>query len=93
MDKGPLVDETKCSARLDVANGLLPREIELALLALMLGMKVCRLVFLVEHSHDDSEEHGDDWHVLESSVVRSSTLPGSGGDRIFPCNSIGGSAS
>ncbi len=40
----------------------LPGEVELGLLTLMLGVKMRRIVFLVEHSHDDAKEHRDNRH-------------------------------
>ena len=57
---------------MDVADRHFAGKIELALLALMLGMEVARFVFLVVHPDDDSEEHGNDGHGLS---IASSTTP------------------
>src|SRR3990172_1880758 len=48
---------------MDVADRHLTVEIELPSLTLVLSMKVCRLVLVVEHPNYDSEENRDKWHV------------------------------
>src|SRR3990170_4430263 len=48
---------------MDVADCHLTVEIELPSLTLVLSMKLCRLVLVVEHPNYDSEEHRDNWHV------------------------------
>ena len=48
---------------MDVADCHLTVEIELSSLTLVLSMKVCRLVLVVEHPNYDSEEHRDNWHA------------------------------
>ena len=55
--------ELSRSLRVNVSNHHLAGEVELALLALMLRVKVSGLMFLVEHADDDSEEDSDDRHV------------------------------
>lgn len=44
-------------------------EIELAVLSLMLGVKMPRLVFPIEHPDDDAEEDRDHGHAGEYTVV------------------------
>ena len=70
MKDSPLSNEPERGLRRDVADGHCACEIELAVLALMLGVEVFRLMLAMEHPNDDAEEHSDDRHVVEYSVVR-----------------------
>lgn len=58
----PLANQPQRRFRLNVADDHLTAEVELAVLALMLGVEVCRGMFLVVHPHDDSEEGRNDRH-------------------------------
>lgn len=69
MKVSPLANQIKGVPRRDVANNLVPVEVELALLSLVLGVEVLRLVLLVVHPDHDAEEDGYDGHAREYSVV------------------------
>ncbi len=72
MKDGPFSDQSQRRPRLNISHGHLASEIELALLALMFGVKMQRFVFLVVHPDDDSKEHRNDRHALS---MASSTGP------------------
>jgi len=56
----PLPDQGQRVLRGDVADDLVPVEVELPLLRLVLRVKMPRLVLLVLDPDDDAEEHRDD---------------------------------
>jgi len=56
MKRRPLLDKASSGTRGDTANQKLPREGELGMLTLILGMEVGRFMVPVEHPDDDPEE-------------------------------------
>src|SRR5712692_3301520 len=60
MQDCPLANQPQRRRRLDVAHEHSTAEVKLALLALVLGVKVRRVMLLVKHPNDDSEEDRDD---------------------------------
>ena len=58
----PLANQLQRRFRVNVADDHLTAEVELAVLPLMLGVEVCRVVLLVVHPHDNAEERRDDGH-------------------------------
>ena len=58
----PASNQSPSGFGMKLSGHQLPGEVELGLLTLMLGVKMRRIVFLVEHSHDDAKEHRDNRH-------------------------------
>ena len=59
MKSGPFQDEPARCPRLNIACDHLTAKIKFALLVLVLGMKVRRVMLAVEHPDHDSKEKGD----------------------------------
>ncbi len=63
MKRRSFSDKAQRCSRLDISDDHLSVQIELGLLALVLRMEVRRLMLLVEHPDEDSEERRDNRHV------------------------------
>jgi hypothetical protein len=73
MQDRPFPDQSSRRPGLDVADRHFAGKVEFALLVLMLGVEVSRLVFLVVHPDDDSEEHGNDAYGLSRASSNGSS--------------------
>ncbi len=63
----PSPDQSTRRPRPDVTSDDFPVEVALGLLALILCVEMRRLMLLIEHPNDDSEERRDNRHALNQS--------------------------
>ena len=78
MQPGPFSNQSTRRARLELPGHQLSCEIERGPLAVVLRMKMWRVVFLIEHPNDDPKEHRDNWHSpsIASAVMRDGLTDG-----------------
>ena len=69
MQPRPLSNKPQRGLGGDIPDDHAPVQVELAVLALVLGVEVLRIVLPIKHPNDDSEENRDDRHVAEYTVV------------------------
>ena len=69
MQVSPVSNTLPRFARPDLASRDIPREIDLGMLAAVLGMEMSRLVLLVVHPNHDPKEGGDDRHGARVTVI------------------------
>ena len=75
MESRPIPDKAERRPRLDIPDDHLTVQVELPLLALMLGMEVRWLMLPVEHPNDNPEEHRDDRHTFSLACVPTAAHP------------------